>query len=357
MARTERSAPDPVALLRSLAAEPYRFDFFQALRRIESAHRNRPRFGRSQRPGEEPVRLGEDPSLAFAPSTLSSFTSAKDGRPPRLGVSFFGAFGPNGPLPLHLTEYAYQRLYNYADPTFARFVDIFHHRLLGIFYRAWADSQPAVSHDRPDSDRFITYLGALIGIGAPTLRGRDALPDNTKLFFAGRLAAQPRNAEGLRAMIADFFQMKVAIEQFVGEWVSVADQHCWRLAAPRRRRGPAMGVLGQSTLIGRRVWERQHKFRIVLGPLRRDQFDSMLPNGPSIGRLSALVRNYVGDEFRWDVRLMLMLEAVEPVQLGKTGRLGRTSFLLRGATPRVWDDVIVDPAQRAAGEPQREAAS
>jgi type VI secretion system protein ImpH len=344
MARPERSAPDPVALLQSLAAEPWRFDFFQALRRIECAYRERPRLGRAQRPAEEAVRLGEDPSLAFAPSTLSSFTPGQDGRPPRLGVAFFGAFGPNGPLPLHLTEYAHQRLHNHADPTFARFVDVFHHRLLGLFYRAWADARPEVSHDRPESDRFVGYVGALLGLGTPALRGRDAWPDGAKLFFAGRLAAQPRNAEGLRAMIADFFSMPVALEQFVGEWVSVADAHCWRLGRARARRPPRMGVLGHSTLVGRRVWERQHKFRIVLGPLRRDQFDSMLPTGPSLPRLSALVRNYAGEQLKWDVRLVLQREAVEPVLLGKAGRLGRTSFLVRGAMPRAWDDVLVAPS-------------
>ena len=191
----------------------------------------------------------------------------------------------------------------------------------------------------------------------PALRGRDEVPDSTKLFFAGRFGVQSRNAEGLRAMIGDFFQMPVAIEEFVGEWVSAADQHCWRLGARPRRRTRAMGVLGQSALLGAQGLERQHKFRVVLGPLRRDQFDTMLPSGRCLRKLSALVRNYVGDELRWDVRLVLKREAVAPVKLGQVGHAGRTSFL--GARPDaegVADNVVATPALQRPAEPRAQAA-
>ncbi|MDH5673554.1 MAG: type VI secretion system baseplate subunit TssG [Myxococcales bacterium] len=344
MATDDRTAADRLKdLLPSLAQAPEHLEFLPALRRIECVYRNKPLLGRGGRPSEEPVRLGQAPSLAFAPSSLSRYSPANAVRPARLEVSFFGVFGPNGPLPLHLTEHAHQRLLNHGDETFARFADIFHHRLLTAFYRAWADARPTISRDRPQVDRFAMLLSALVGIGMPSLRGRDSIPDDFKLYFAGRFSALSGNAEGLRGSIADLFAMPTQIEQFVGEWLNVPEQDCWRLGAPKKRGARRMGLLGHTTLVGRRVWERQHKFRVVLGPLRRDQFDTMLPSGRNLSRLSTLIRNYSGDQLRWDLRLVLKQEAVKPVTLGRSGRLGRTSFLVRDLNPRRWDDVLVDP--------------
>src|SRR6185436_14972621 len=136
----------------------------------------------------------------------------------RMAVHFFGTLGPNGPLPLHLTEHARQRLQQ-NDVTFARFLDVFHHRMLSLFYRAWANSQPTVSRDRPTSDRYTTYVGALVGLALPGLRNRDGFPDAAKLYYAGRLGALTHNAEGLQAMIGDHFQMPATVEEFVGDWI------------------------------------------------------------------------------------------------------------------------------------------
>ena len=105
--------------------------------------------------------------------------------------------GPHGPLPTHLTEYVRDRVRNANDPTFARFLDIFHHRMVTLFYRAWANAQPAVSLDRPGRDRFSFYVGSLFGLGEAMLRERDAVPDFAKLHFAGLLAGPTRPAAGL----------------------------------------------------------------------------------------------------------------------------------------------------------------
>ena len=154
MAGKKRTTSSAVEMVRALEDEPHRYGFFQALRVLECAHPDRPRVGESTRPTEDAIRLAQEPSLAFAPATLASFQAGQKGFPPRLSVLFFGLFGPNGPLPLHLTEYARDRLRNEHDPTFSRFADIFHHRMLSLFYRAWAVAQPTVNFDRPQSDRF-----------------------------------------------------------------------------------------------------------------------------------------------------------------------------------------------------------
>jgi type VI secretion system protein ImpH len=239
-----------------------------------------------------------------------------------------------------LTEYARDRQRNADDPTMARFFDLFHHRMLLFFYRAWASSQPTVSRDRGSNDRFELYVGALAGYGLTALRSRDAFPDAAKLFYAGRLATQSRNAEGLAAVIGDFFAMPTKIEQFVGDWIDLPVEHQWHLGAARG------GRLGRSTIIGVRTWTCQQKFRVVLGPLSRSHFQGLLPGGASLPKLAALVRNYTGDELQWDLRLILEQRVEEPWRLGNS-RLGWTAWLGQGADNRR-EDLVLDPQAEAA---------
>jgi type VI secretion system protein ImpH len=350
MADEERTASSALTLYREFAERPWAYDFFQAVRRLECAHRDRPRIGHAQRPIDEPVRFGQEPSLSFAPSTLAQFAQKAPQSVPHMLVYFFGAFGPNGPLPHHLTEYARQRQHHHGDATFASFADMFHHRMLALFYRAWASSRPVVQFDRDDSDRFGAYLASLCGLGMKSLRDRDELPDRAKLFYVGRLGALTRSAEGLRAIVSDYFRMPADVEEFCGEWLSIPPECGWKLGGFSLSRGaPPMGMLGSTALLGPRVWSRQHKFRLVLGPLRYDQFQRMLPGAASLRRLTAMVRNYIGDELHWDLRLTLLKEAMQPTKLGHSGQLGRTSWLLGDSRLMTWEDLIFDPNDEARG--------
>ena len=151
--------------------------------------------------------------------------------------------GPNGALPLHLTEYARDRLRNADDPTMSRFLDVFHHRMILFMFRAWAAGQPTVDGDRGDAAaHFGAYVGALEGLGLAALRDRDDFPDAAKLFYAGRLAAQGRNAEGLAAVVGDFFGVPTRVEPFVREWLDLPSVS----AAGASARGTASAAWGLS---------------------------------------------------------------------------------------------------------------
>ncbi len=309
-------------LLHALQEAPHRFDFFQALRRIECAFADKPRLGEALRPADEPIRLAQEPALTFAPATLSAFRMPA-GQPPRMEVRFLGLLGPNGPLPLHLTEYARERLLHHGDATLSRFLDLFHHRFLALFYRAWAQAQPTVSLDRPDDDRFSAFVGAIFGLGTNGMRGRDAVPDFAKLFHAGLLARQVRNRDGLVALLAGYFRIPVEVESFVGHWMVLSERDRSSLGANEG------AVLGRSAVLGSRVWDRQHKFRIHLGPLPLTQYESFLPGGRAILELQAWVRTYLCMELQWDVCLLLARGEVPELRLGAYGRLGWTSWLGR----------------------------
>ncbi len=330
-------------LLDLVARAPHQFDFFQVLRRMEALHRDRPdrpRFGAAPRPAEEPIRLGQAPSLAFAPASLAALRPGKDGRPSRLAVHFFGLLGPNGPLPLHLSEYVRDRMHNAGDTTMSRFLDVFHHRMLMLFYRAWASGEPTVGQDLPETNRFVTYVGAMVGLGLASFRGKDDMPDAAKLFYAATLSNQTKHADGLAGMVGEFFQMPARIEQFVGDWLELPLSHRWRLGLQGKGQ---MGLLGISSSLGAHTFNAPHKFRVVLGPLNRGQFQRMLPGGQSLKRLTSMVRSYTGDELRWDVKLILHDKVDEPWHLGRS-RMAWTTWLGRpGRSGTRREDLILDP--------------
>ncbi len=331
------------ALLAALAADPTSHGFYQTMRRIEALHQDRPRLGRSTRPAQDVLRLAQEPSSIFAPSTLAAFEPSAEGRPPRLLVHFFGLFGPDGPLPLHLTDYARDRRRNSRDPTFQRFADIFHHRTMSLFYRAWADCRPTLSFDRPAEDRYSDYIGALIGLGQAALRDRDAMPHLSKLHFAGHFANQTRHADGLGAILSSFFTMPVRIECFIGAWLTLQPRDRPSLGTDR-----GSGELGRSMMIGGRVWTRQHKFRVVFGPLSLADYTRLLPGGLSFHRLIPIVRNYVGDTLLWDVNLVLKQDEVPRVGLGRAGHLGWTTWLMPRRSDRDAADLFLDASADSA---------
>lgn len=343
MASENREAAHTLALFTALQGTPYAFHFFQALRRLECLYAHQPRLGKAVRLADDPIRLAQEPSLAFAPSTLAAFDPGSDTRPPRLYEYFLGLFGPQGPLPTHLTEYARSRWRNAGDRTFAAFADIFHHRMLCLFYRAWADVQPTVNFDRPETDRFHVYVGASFGLGMPSLWNRDAAPDLAKFHYAGRLACQTRNPEGLKAILADFFHLPVTVESFIGHWLPLDERSRCRLGE-----SPDTGLLGLTAVIGERVWDCQHKFRIIVGPMGLEEFRRFLPGSDSLRRLVAWVRNYVGDELLWDVNLVLKKEEVPPLVLGAETRLGWTTWLTDQPLAHDADDLKLDAVRYCA---------
>ncbi|MGY1411050.1 MULTISPECIES: type VI secretion system baseplate subunit TssG [unclassified Luteimonas] len=334
------ATPAPAADDAALRARPHGFELFAALRLLERVHRERPRLGRSTKPSEDAVRLRQPPSLAFAPGDIAAYAPASGAGPATLDTHVLGLFGPNGPLPLHLTEYAIERAQNARDHTLRAFADVFHHRILALFYRAWADAQPVVQGDRPEEDRFRFHVGALIGMGPCT---GDAVVSTGARHYAGRMLSHARNAEGLRCLLRRAFAVAVDVQEFVGEWMPLPDEAWLRLGG-----APAVSTLGATAVLGAHVRGAQHRFRLRLGPLDGAAFRAFLPGGRTLDELAALVRAYIGDEQAWDVQLVLRAGDVPTSRLGQAGRLGLDTWLGR----RSWDlddarDVVVRPAARA----------
>jgi len=318
-----------------LTREPQKFHLFHALRIIEARFRDAPRLGESRRAAQDPVRLGQEPELAFPPSTISAFTPPADGNPARLTNRFFGLFGPHGPLPLHMTEYARDRLRNQRDGTLVAFANMLTHRMMGLLYRAWASAQPAASFDRGGDDPVERKIAALAGFGGHEQDGADAMPDLAKRHFAGHLAGGSKHAEGLVSILSAFFQAPVALQQFVGSWLELEPSDRWQL-------GRAAG-LGFSTSVGTRVWSRSSKFRVRVGPVDLPTYRRLMPGRGALERMEAIIRNYVGEAMDWDVNIVLRAEDVPRSALGSAA-LGQTSWLgTRRDLGRDADDLYLAP--------------
>jgi type VI secretion system protein ImpH len=339
-------------LFDALSQAPHVHDFFHTLRVLEALHPAAPRLGRALRPRDEPVRLGQDPELDFAPAAVMSFDASRDGAP-RLGQRFFGLFGPMGPMPLHLTEYVRERAYSHGDPTLARFADMFHHRALLLFYRAWAQAQPFTHLDRPWEDAFSRWVGTLFGAGGEAFGDRDAVADTAKRLHAATLARGPKNAEGLTKILTQYFRVPVRLEPHVGHWMALRNEDRTRLlpsTATQRR-----SALGRNAVAGAKVWDRQYRFRLHLGPLSYAQYESFLPGQRSMTALRDWVRQYIGFALSCDVTPWLRGDEVPRLALGvregQRGRLGRTIWLGRRTPHPHRGDLRIRPESLRATVP------
>ena len=326
------------SLIERLKADPFRFDFFRAVRLLQSRHADQPRVGYSLSPAQDPVRLAQSPSLEFASSTLEALQQKDPARPPVLYSRHFGVFGPNGPLPLVMTEFARERILHHGDRTFAAFCNVFHHRLLSFFFRAWADGQKTVDLDRPSEQRWTFFVGSLFGLGQESLQQRDSVPDLAKLFYSGRLVQQTRNAEGLEAALQDFFRIKTEVQTFTGRWLNLPPDCECKLGD-----SPETGRMGVNAIVGSRVWDCQLSFRLRLGPMKLADLERLLPSGHSFKRLRDWILNYCGEHYFWEVQMVLAKDEVPQVQLGQSGRLGWTTWLKTKPFDHDAEDLVLQP--------------
>lgn len=345
------------ALIRQLEADPWRYDYYQLMRLVESAWPDRARLGTSIRAAHEPVRVGQEPTVAFPPSSISSIRFERaapservedDGAPARgpegrlrIVIHAFGLLGPNGPMPLHITEYVRDRDKNHRDSTLRAFLDLFHHRMACLLYRAWASSRPTVSRDRPWDDHFGRYVSSLVGVGMPSFEERDATSDDAKRFHAGAIGKAARGPMGLASVLRDDLGAPVQIEEFVGRWVEAPPACRTRLGADR-----ASGMLGQTVFVGERFWDCQQTFRVVIGPVSLKTFESLLPGTPGFRRLRDWVRLYTGRLLRCEAQLVLKKHEVPPARLGAPAggglgsRLGWTTWLRSTPAERDADEAV-----------------
>src|SRR5208282_5085743 len=131
---SDNSGLERSPLERALIENAPSFEFFQAvalLQRLEG----RESIGRFCDPRDEAVHFGVNPRLAFPASQIQSLEDSESD-PYQMTVNFMGLTGPMGVLPYCYSELILERARD-KDYTLAHFLDIFNHRMISFFYRAW----------------------------------------------------------------------------------------------------------------------------------------------------------------------------------------------------------------------------
>lgn len=318
-------------LLARLRESPWASGFIPLMRRFGAQHGEAPRIGLARRPRQEPFRLGQSASLVFAPREIAEVvlpdlpaSAAGRGNQPELPMVRLyglGLLGPHGPLPLHHTELVRERVEHHGDTTLADFIDLFHHRYLTLFYRAWAQAQAAAGLDRADDETFSRYIAWLTGHEASEIRD-SVLPAHARLAAAAHLGQASRHADGMVDTLAHYFGVPVALENFVMHWIRIANDDRTRLGL-----ASAAGLLGEGATLGEVVPDRQAKFRLVFGPLHLGDYLRFTPGGRDLPQLVEWVRAFVGYEFVWDVELRIRKDSVPPARLDEYRHLGWSTWL------------------------------
>jgi type VI secretion system protein ImpH len=335
--RNPELGEDPA--LRRLEAEPWVYSFFQAVRLLEAAGGKREPVGEFTPPSKEVARFTSCPTLAFPASEIQSFKRSSDGQP-SLEVNFMGLIGPLGVLPLPYSSLTLVRLRE-KDRAMKDFFDLFNHRFISLFYRAWTKYRFAISYERSGSGGLTASMLALIGLGMPSLQNRQQVVDESFVFYAGLVAQRPRSAEALRHLVADYFDVPVAVKQFAGSWSPLDPRDRTRVGEPHG----ITTLMGVGTVVGDEVWYMQSKVRLILGPLSRKQFEDFLPGGTAHEPLRAITRMFAEQEMDFEAQLILKREDAPACVLGGDGsgsaRLGWISWVKSNPLDRDPSDTVL----------------
>lgn len=332
---------DP-GLIQQLLDGPHRFGFFQAMRLIEQMFLRQGDGGRDAVALR--VRFRNTLSLAFPASELERVeartgagdalvpdggTAVEDGAVDGITITpaFMGLLGALGALPTHYTEFLGERETYHRDRAARAFLDIFTSRALTLHYEAWKKYRLAMQYELDQRERFLPLVLSLSGVGMDGLRdrlaeGEGGVFDQAIAHYAGALRQRPVSARLLQQVLADYFEVDIALEQFVGAWYQVPGQQASRL-------GVANAGLGTTALAGDRVWQRDLRMRLMIGPLERERFDDFLPGGSAAAALEKWLTLLTGSCLEYEVRLVLRAQDVRGAGIGggDGARLGWDSYV------------------------------
>jgi len=305
----------------ALFTKPCEIGFFQAVRVLRRLLPGRKPVGRFSPPASETARFAAHPSFAFPASEIQELTlPPDDNSPATMKVNFMGLSSPQGVLPTPYTELIIERAQK-KDNALRDFLDLFNHRLISFFYRAWEKHHFFVSYELGEPDSVSPVMMSLLGLGTQGLAERQLVPDQALIFYSGLLTQKPRSSQNLKQLLTDYFHVKVEIEQFVGTWVPLRkiDQTILDDSESPMQR------LGLGAIVGDEVWDQQSTVRVKLGPLTRQQYLDFLPreDAQAYRHLQSLLKFWANDELDFEVQLILQSAHTPPFNFDddKSGEL------------------------------------
>jgi len=326
--KSRRKSP---SVSETLFLESTRFSFFQAARllqgivkkwrKTEAPKNSSLSVGYDASPLEEAVRFTSFSSLKFASSEIQKITCKAENQTnteaasnqAHMQVCFMGLTGQSSILPVHFTELEINRI---RDKDFAlkSFYDLFNHRAISFFYRAWEKYQLPFAYERSKidnpacSDPITTALHSIVGVGGDVMQKQLQLDAEDMLFYAGFFATPNRSASSLGNALTDILNIPVKVNQFKGEWVALLDED--RMQLPVFPLSGKNNCLGVDSVIGNEVFTVEGKFQLEIGPLNRNQFRSLQPNSQGQAALKHFTRLFVGGSFQFELKYILEDDAI-----------------------------------------------
>ncbi|MBP6952004.1 MAG: type VI secretion system baseplate subunit TssG [Alphaproteobacteria bacterium] len=323
MARTNRQSM--LSVKDVLLAEPYRFEFHQAIKLLEYLSPGAALFGETANFQNEVVTVKSRVYLESMASDIYSLENIAlesddpvDG-PPILNVNFMGLAGVQGPLPFPYTEMIIQRIRN-GDTSLKDFLDIFNHRLISVLHLIRKQYMLSLNSLTPEKTEIAQSLRSFLGIEPPALQNRLHVPDRSLLDYASLYWSHPHSAEGLTSILSSYFHIDVRVEKCVGRWRLIEKDQRTHIGQEGQWQ-----ILGQGAALGTRVWDQQNHLRLHLGPLLTEQLDLFLPIGEGFSRFQDLTKLYAGPEN--DYTLVYTVKDPPSTFLQENSYLGWRSWL------------------------------
>ncbi len=315
----------PAGSLAAYEREARRFNYFRLIYLLERMFPDAPRIGHTGPARDEMIRVRSESSLIFGSSDVTELKKEPfaDGKERvHITAAFLGLYGSTSPLPAYFVERIALAVYQGGPQPVRELLDVIHHRLFALVYRAWSKYRHSVGYARRGKDKFTRRMFCAVGVdgfGDPKLE----LDPFYFLRFAPLLASKSRSARGLQVALDELLGgIDVKIEQFVG---------CWTLIEKplRNKLGVSNHQLGESLVVGRYVFDGSGRYTIQLGPLQYDDYLSFLPGGHRRPFLQAVVNTFTPGIHDVMLELHVDLEAAPKLQLGspRSSTLSRTAWL------------------------------
>lgn len=292
-------------------------ELFALIRLLEHLMQANPKVGDETRLNQSRLRFGQTAHLAFQDRQVNQLY--QKGNFVKIDIKGFGMFGSNGSLPIHLTELIYEKNTHQKNPTFNDFVDIFHNRLIALFYKSWRDAQDMPSLDGGDQWQFSRYIASFLGM-ADHRHSQPAVPIYHQFYFSSLLINQQSPRMNLQEILRSYFGMPIQIQENIGQWID-ASEFCTTLSHLKRQR------LGDGLLIGDKIYDATQKFRVVIGAVTPKQYLGFLQGGELAKQLIAWVEKYCRYQYQWDVEVVVDKQKITQQNLGNGIPLGYTSWI------------------------------
>ncbi len=327
-------------LKEAILEKPSQFQFHAAVKLLESMKLDSVSLGQGIEPRQEALEIKTHTTLEMSPKDLQGISFRGPQENPKMTINFFGLSTIQGPLPQSYRNLLLDRIQE-GDMSMRDFLDIFNHRFASLLHRIRKKHWIGIATDTPQNTLIGKTIASFAGINGPFFEQRMKISDQSLLYYAGLLWQRPKSAMGLRNIIRDFFKTPAKIHQFQGKWENIDKDQTTIIGNTGR-----FNILGQDAIVGKKLWEQQSVFVVVLGPMSLKKFASFLKPGVNYKAIRDLIHFYTRENQEFRLNLVLDKDQIPPLNLGNGAALGWTSWLKTQPFPKDDYQVIINSNPR-----------